>query len=347
MNVLSIPSRGRLAPASTLLTLCFAQAVGIAGCGSTHPEDAPGRLQAEGRVGTAVTTTRWDACPLAGLDAAVTALATPDGIAVASAAAGSQDAGAVVVRYRGLGCALAPAGTPLAVYELLDADAPGNLYAFPAAAAPGAASTLPPGEHTPARDGMVVRISPAGQATQVVQAGRGIWMFGASAAGGAFWSTACGPTGIFAMASEPPRSVLSPPETSWQWAGAVLTADSTLWSLASPGCGTGSPDGPPCVRPLVRTTPAGDRAVGTIAIDIAADSGRAALFRCGERLCGVASQTITLWGDDGAALRTAGKDELGLRAGEQIVRASSNPHGIYVLTRSPDGQRLLFNPTHG
>ncbi len=347
MNVLSIPSRGHSATPSPRLTLCFSLALCAVACGSSHPDDAPGRLPAASHAGTASPTTRWDACPLAGLDAAVTVLATADGVAMASAGAGGSDANLVVVRYRGAGCALAAAGTPLAVYALLDADARGNLYAFPAATtAPGVASTLPPDELFPTRDSLVVRINPAGQATQVVKAGRGIWRFGVSAAGGTFWSTACGPTGIFAMASEPLRPVLSPPSTRWQ-AGAVLTTDTTLWSVASPGCSPDTPAGRPCGYPLFRTTPQGDQVVGRVALDFTDDSQRAALFRCGERLCSVASRTITLWDDEGAALRTAFSAELGLREDEQIVHVSSNAHGIYVLLHSADGQRLLFSPLPG
>lgn len=331
---------------SVVLSMSLSLALTSAGCGLPIPADSPGREHASSTDVLPVRQSPLVSCDLAGLDAAVALLASADGVALGFTERSGPEPGTVVRRYRGAGCALSPDGSaPLAVHALLDADDHGNLYAFPrATTAPGVVSTVPPGGSVISSISVVVRIDPAGGSTSVVEAGRGIWSFGISPSGGTFWSTACGPTGIFTVDNPPLRSVMKPPATRWQTLGAVLTGNDTLWSLDSYRCNLGLAAGPACGQPLVRSTPAGDRTVAATGLAGAADDVPVALSRCGARLCGASPGEIVVWGDDGAVVKTLTATDLGIRRGEQVVKVSGNRHGLYVLLGTGARNRLLFVP---
>lgn len=329
---------------SRALFLAPVLALSATGCG--QPDDEPGRDHA-GLASLAGRVTHPAPCSLVAADSAVALFATEDGIALGLADPSDPETGAVVRRYRGSGCALSPDGSaPAAVRRLLDADARGNLYAFPReSSTPGVISTFPPDYPGGSSEGVVVRIDAAGRASAVVSASRGIWTFGVSPSGGTFWSTACGPTGIFATGSRPLREVMPPPATGWERSGAVLSDDSTLWSSGGYACSQGQPQ-QDCGYKLVRSTPSGDQVVGKTDLNLGADKGSESpgLVRCGARLCGVTSSAIGVWSSDGEEVHRFDALELGVRTGERITRVTGNRHGLYALIGSEGASRLVFVP---
>lgn len=267
-------SRRRL----SALSLPVSLTLWVAGCGLAGPGEDPGRVHGDPVLQASSTA----ACDLPAARDAVALFATEGGVTLAMgpgaerAAGADQGEGAVARRYEGASCALTPDGSAaVAVHQLLDADERGGIYAFPRATSePGVLSTLAPGSFRGYSDGEVVRVDREGRVSQVVVAPRGIWTFGTSPGGGAFWSSSCGPTGIFVTGSAPPRAVMEAPPTRWS-DGGVLTDDRTLWSI-----GGG--------QVLVRSTAEGSRELASAAVDLGAGAEGTHLVRCGQRVCGVA-----------------------------------------------------------
>jgi hypothetical protein len=327
------------------LPLHLVLALSAAGCGPAGPGDDPGRHHRGAPEGRApvVLALPTASCELGAADA-VALVAMEDGVALGRTASGPAP-GLVVTRHRGAGCALAPAaGPPTAVHALLDADEAGNVYAFPRATTePGVVSTLPEGSGDYSV-GVVVRIDPHGRVSKVLEAGRGIWRFGVSPGGGAFFTTSCGPTGIFVAGSDPLQPVMTPPQTQWQSSGSALTDDHTLWSLGSSTCDKNHPVGPGCGHPLVRSTPAGSRELGFAETDFGDGPERTDLVRCGGRVCGVAASAVVVWDHEGAVARTITARALGVRPGERIAQVAGNRRGVYVLLHDGERGRLSFTP---
>lgn len=248
-------------------------------------------------------------------------------------------------RWAGEGCDLQADGSaPLAVGALFDADDGGNLYVFPAEAHdPGVASTMPPGEEPFGfGESLVAKVDAAGHSTKLVYAGRGIWSFGASPQGGSFWVTACGPTGIYSMNEGKLAPAIAPPSTLWEQSGGVLTDDHTFWSVGVRTCTWPDPVTPGCGFALVRSTPEGDKEVGTTVLDLGAGFEQAALARCGGRVCGVLPGGVVVWGSEGQVLQIIRPADVAAAPSERIAQVSGNQHGLYLLLRGEAGARVVF-----
>lgn len=217
--------------------------------------------------------------------------AWPGGLAVV-------DASGHLTRYRTEAGRLEVAQAGLVVGELLDADDDGNLYVFPAGK----------------RDSVVARLSADGAQTTVIEAGRGIWSFGISPQGRAFWSTACGPTGIFEYPGTPLKTALAPPDTLWGSQPAVLTGDRTFWSVKYGDV-------------LVRTTPQGSAELGPVR--------SARLARCGAHVCGVLPGQVTEWDEHGEVLRTVPAP-----GSTEVLDVTGSSDGLYLLLDGPEGREV-------
>jgi hypothetical protein len=252
-----------------------------------------------------------------------------------------------IERFSGVGCELSPDGTaPVAAAWLMDVDDLGNLFVSPAETRePGFTSTVLPDK--PFGD-TVARVDTAGRVSEVLTAGRGLWDFGVSPAGGSLWVTACGPTGIFAFSSDEPSQftvALESPETLWEQMPSVLTDDHTFWSVGVRTSVSNEPITPASGYALVRTTPEGSRDLGTTLVDFGKGFEKATLTRCGSRVCGLFSGAVIVWGSEGEVLDTLTASDLGALPSEHIARVSGNEHGLYFSLSGTDGRRVLFVPT--
>jgi hypothetical protein len=312
---------------------CFVMLVMCVGCGVSAvevPSPAPssaGRDPAAGEPPLAVVRAAGEppdlepltACEALPADAAAI-VATRFGLVV------STESGELR-RYSGQGCLLELEGARAKVGRLLDADDEGNVYFFPAGAA----------------DSTVARLEPTGSSSQVLYAGRGIWSFGVSAQGGAFWSSACGPTGIFVYPSSPLVTALAAPPTLWDQRPSVLTDDRTFWSVGVRTCGPAEALSPACGFALVKTTPEGSRELGTTIVDLGAGFEPARLAKCGSRggarVCGVVPTGVVVWDAGGAIVRT-------LRAprSARVLSVAGNAFGFYLLVEAAGGRGLYFTP---
>ena len=251
-----------------------------------------------------------------------------------------------IQRARGVGCELSPDGTaPVSARRLRDVDDLGNLFVAPAEVSePGFTSTALPDE---AYGDTVAKVDTAGRVSAVLSAGRGIWDFGVSAAGGSLWVTACGPTGIFALGSDVPSQLtvaLEPPDTLWEQMPSALTADHTFWSVGVRTTVSNEPLTPASGYALVRTTPEGSRDVGTTLVDFGKGFEQATLARCGSRVCGLFAGAVIVWGSEGEVLDTITASDLGALPSEHIAQVSGNQHGLYFTLSGAAGARVLFVP---
>jgi hypothetical protein len=304
-------------------------------------------LGACGASAPALPTATEEGPPQAGLaceveaSEGVTAIrASEHGVAFAAA----SDDGLRVWRLQGSGCALSPDGTqPVAASALLDLDDAGNLYVFPAPSAEaGVVSTwLEDG----GADGVVERVDTSGHVAPVVHAGRGIWAFGVAPAGDSFWVSACGTTGIFTGHEPDLTPALTPPDTLWGSMPSVLTEAHTLWSVGYRTCSPPETASPSCGFALTRTTPEGSEEVGTTQMDFGAGYQQAVLARCGARVCGVFPGAVVLWDAGGELTRTVLLGDLGAEPGAQILQATGNREGLYLLLEGPSGKRVMYLPT--
>lgn len=326
---------------SLALSLCLAFAA--TGCGLPDAGDGAREALTGAHADREPAYSRCSPADLAAVDAIV---ASEDGITLGTTEGADAERGLVARSYRGRGCSLVPDGrTPAAITELFDEDDRGNLYALPrTSTTPGLLSTMPTDGFTPS--GQVVRIDPQGRISTVVSAGRGIWSFGVSPRGGIFWSEGCGPTGIFAMGSNPLRSVIKPTSRTWISNGAVLTSDETMWFIGDPPCQLQGPRTQDCRLPLLRSTPASsdDVTVTMLELDGRFGSSGTRLARCGARPCAVITHTILVWNDDGTVAHKIPASDLGLGSDERIEKIAGNQTGLYALLSSSTERRLVFVP---
>lgn len=278
-----------------------------------------------------------ETCPLSGPGTPVALVASEAGLAVAWS--GASEGAVRVQRLRGAGCALEPAGDPVAAGALLDADDAGRVYVFPAASdEPGLVSTMLPGEYP---GSMVARVDAAGRVVKLLPAGRGIWGFGIAPGGDALWVSACGPNGIFSVEGEAVVPSLLAPNTLWH-EGSVLTDAGTLFSLGYQTCAWDAPLTERCGFELVRTTAEGSTALGSTIADFGAGGERATLSRCGSRVCGVYTEGVRIWTQDGGVVATLDRAALGAVEGEHVEAASGNSSGVYVLLQGERTARVVF-----
>jgi len=310
------------------------------GCGSPRGDDETGAGAVEpGSVALA------EACLVAAPEGVSSLAASDRGVVFAVTTEGASGPEVLLQRTHGEGCHLSADGqAPIAAEALLDADDAGNVYAFPASAGdPAIVSTMLP-EFPEIGSGMVVKVDPGGNVSERVSAWRGIWSFGVSPEGGTFQVTACGPTGIFAMAGSGLHVAIPPPQTLWEQMPAVLSNDRTLWSVGFRTCGVSEAVTPACGYALVRTTPEGSQDVGSTVVDFGAGFEQGTLARCGANVCGLFASGVAVWDPEGNVLRTFTASDVSARLGERITQVSGNHHGLYLLLRSEAGTRVVFVP---
>ena len=163
-----------------------------------------------------------------------------------------------------------------------------------------------------------------GSSDIIVSAGRGIWTFGVSADGGRFYSSACGPTGIFATDDQTHAPVLPmPTHGGWHNAGGVLAGD-VFFSLGDDGA-------------LVRTDHSGDSIVDGV------HTSGATLHRCGNADCLAFADHVVIVEADGSSV-LVDRDTLGLADDDVIdsVAAQYADIGLYVLVAHDDVSEIHY-----
>lgn len=228
-----------------------------------------------------------------------------------------------VLRGAGSGCALEWTRSEV-VGELMDVDAAGNLYVL-------ADDGFQQRRFPDLFGDLVARLTPEGDASAVVSAGRGIWSFGVSPSGQTMWVTACGPTGVLQTKDLAPAMTAAPP---WEAGHATLTTDHELWMSRPDRC-----DEQGCSLVLTRTTPAGEvqvRALGVIDAPL--------MHRCEAGPCVAGARAVQQLDHDGALLREWTSERLALGDGEALLDFALTDRGLYVLRTGVEGQRLAFTP---
>lgn len=325
----------RLVPVVAVLA-----ALSSAGCAAPGGGDETGAGAGEPGNGALA-----GACIVAAPEGVVSLAASDRGVVFAVGAGGPD---LVVQRTHGEGCDLATDGeVPIAAAALLDVDDLGNVFVFPARAdGRGIVSTMLP-EFPEIRSGVVVKVDAAGGVSERVSAWRGIWSFAVSPEGGTFQVTACGPTGIFAMAGSGLHVSIPPPQTLWEQMPCALSNDRTLWSVGFRTCGVSEAITPACGYALVRTTPEGSQEVGTTVVDFGAGFEQGTLARCGANVCGLFTSGVVIWDAEGKVLRTLVPGDVSARPDERIAQVSGNHYGIYLLLQNEGGARVVFVPMAG
>lgn len=252
-------------------------------------------------------------------------------------------------RTRGAGCALEPVGRPVAATAVLDVDGAGALHVLPATAAADEGALATRGEDVGWNHDVVIRVGGDDGLSEIVEAGRGIWGYGVAPSGETMWVTACGPTGIFTVASAGREVALSSPSTLWQQHPSVLTDDGTFWSVGGRTCNPGEPLDASCGHALVRTTAAGSDDVGATLLDVGgADLQQGVLSRCGDGVCVTGSEVVVVHDAAGAVRATITAATLGATDDEIIQSASGTADGVYVVLASsgrrcsPGTTRVVF-----
>jgi hypothetical protein len=314
----------RLASVPVPFLLFFAA---MAGCmlETSEPHEAPAELEAPP-----------PAICLLDVEGVVALKASEYGLAIATGDATGQ----IVQRLRGTGCDLAGDGALVAATELLDFDDHGTAYVFPAEATGRCVlSTL---ADTGWSQGDVVSVDASNRMVRLLQGGRGIWEFGVSPDGATMYSSACGPTGIFAVGDETFAPVLTSPPTLWEQYPSVLTAAHTFWSVGVRTCAPGEETTPECGYALVRATRDGTAELGTTLADHGGGMQQATLVRCGSDVCGVFAHAVTRWNAADGEPRTIALDHVRQSRSDQILSASGNDHGVYVLVGDGTTNRVVF-----
>lgn len=252
--------------------------------------------------------------------------------------------GALLQRYEGRGCALTPAGAPIAG-DLIDIDDNGAVWVR--------ASNAPTHEEgvidTRGEDSygdLVVRVGADDAVTEIARAGRGIWQTAVSAEGDAFMATSCGSINGFSRVNDDgsfaPLALSTP---NGEWAAGVFTADDTFWSPGQSSC-TDRLDGAlddVCGPHLVRTDSEGSVELGSTVLDFGAGFEQGVLSRCGHDVCGVFASAVVVWDRDGAIARVVAAEAI--LPGAFIVGVSGNSDGLYIRVVEPRAmQRLFFVP---